>query len=282
MNKKNLKDLKKYPLVVYLLYYPIAQKTLKDFIKYYKEFKSGKKHQLLICFKGFNNNLKSINYWKKRIPLRYTFYLDKELNNDFDIGSFFRVATDYPGRLTLFLNSYAYPNCINWLKIFVNNYSAKSLIGGHGSFGSISSECLSFKYTDLSIYQSIKYGFVHFFYCKLFPNPHIRTSNFLIKAKDFLGLKVDKNKFVKKIFTNYFESGRFGMSAQLLKKGFKLLIVNSENKKFNIHDWINSKTAFLNNQEKLVISDHKTREYDKLSKNKKSELSKMNWGALGL
>ena len=91
-------------------------------------------------------------------------------------------------------------------------------------------------------------------------------------------LKVDKNKFVKKIFTNYFESGRFGMSTQLLKKGFKLLIVNSENKKFNIHDWIYSKTAFFKNQEKLVISDHRTREFDLLPNNMKSELTRINWG----
>ena len=68
------------------------------------------------------------------------------------------------------------------------------------------------------------------------------------------------------------------MSNQLLKKGFKLLIVNSENKKFNVHDWINSKTAFLKNQEKLVISDHRTREFDLLTNDKKKELINMNWG----
>jgi hypothetical protein len=276
LNKKNLKDLKKYPLVVYLLYYPIAQKTLKEFIKSYKKYESGNNHELLICFKGFDSFY--ANKWKKKISIKFKFFKDYDDKNDYDIGSFFRVAKIYSDRLILFLNSYAYPNCNNWLKILIDNYENNSVVGAHGSYGSISSQCLSFKYKNLSIYQSIKYGLVHFFYCKLFPNPHIRTSNFLIKAKDFLGLKVDKNKFVKKIFTNYFESGRFGMSNQLLKKGFKLLIVNLENKKFNIHDWINSKTAFLKNQEKLVISDHRTREFDLLSEDKKKELINMNWG----
>ena len=278
MNKKNLKDLKKNPLVVYLLYYPIAQKTLKDFIKYYKRFNSGKKHQLLICFKGFNYNLKSINFWKKKIPLRYTFYLDKELNNDFDIGSFFRVATDFPGRLILFLNSYAYPNCKDWLKIFINNYEVKSVVGGHGSFGSISSQCLSFKYKNLTFWQSIKYGIIHLINSSIFPNPHIRTSNFLINSNDFISLKINQYKFTNKIHTNYFESGRNGMFNQLLKRNFKLFLVNTDNKKFLKNSWDKSQTAFLGNQEKLVISDHRTREFNLLSNNKKKELTKINWG----
>jgi hypothetical protein len=271
-----MKNLKKNPLVVYLLYYPILEKTLKDFVRNYTKYKSGYDHELLICFKGFDTN--SANKWRKKILIKFNFFKDYDNRNDFDIGSFFRVAKIHSDRLILFLNSYAYPNCHNWLKILIDNYENNSIVGAHGSYGSISSQCLSFKYKDLSIYQSIKYGLVHFFYCKLFPNPHIRTSNFLINAKDFLGLKVDKNKFVKKIFTNYFESGRFGMSTQLLKKGFKLLIVNSENKKFNVDDWIDSKTAFLKNQEKLVISDHRTREFDLLSNDKKKELINMNWG----
>ena len=268
--------MKKKILVVYLLYYPILNKTLKDFIRFYRKYKSGHTHELLICFKGFD--LISANKWKKKISIKYTFFQDNDKRNDFDIGSFFRVAKLYNDRLILFLNSYAYPNCNNWLKIFMDSYEKNSIVGAHGSYGSLSSQCLSFKYKDLSIYKSIKYGLVHFFYCKLFPNPHIRTSNFLIKATDFLCLKVDKNKFTKKIHTNYFESGRFGMSSQLLKKGFKLLIVNSENKKFNVLDWVNSKTAFLNNQEKLVISDHRTREFDLLTNDKKKKLENMNWG----
>jgi hypothetical protein len=280
--KHKIKIFKKNPLIVYLLYYPIAEKTLKHFIRYYKKFKSGYKHELLICFKGFSNDNKIISYWKNKIRLKYTFYLDKELKNDFDIGSFFRVANDNPGRLILFLNSYAFPNCENWLKIYVDNYEYNSVVGAHGSYASLSSECLSFKYKNLSIYKSIKYGIYHLFFCKLFPNPHIRTSNFLIKANDFLSLKYNKNKFVNKIFTNYFESGRYGMSNQLLKKKFKLLVVNSMNKKFNVDKWNESKTAFLSNQDNLVISDHRTRQFDTLNVNQKKQLSKLNWGVFNL
>lgn len=274
----NILKLKKKPLVVYLLYFPIAERTFKDFISCYKKFSSGKRHELLICFKGFNNNCKNISYWKRKIPFKYTFYLDKEIKNDFDIGSFFRVSNSHTKRLILFLNSYAYPKCKNWLKIFCDNYENKSILGGHGSYGSISSQCLSFFYKDLTLLQSIKYGMVHFIYCKLFPNPHIRTSNFFVKSDDFNSLKISHFDFTKKIQNNYFESGRNGMTNQFLKKKFKLYLVNSDNQKFSINNWFQSRTAFLSNQEKLVISDHRTREFDNLNRNNKDKLKKINWG----
>jgi len=272
------KEISKFPLVVYLLYFPIAKKTLKYFINCYLRFISGNKHELLICFKGFDDNYKNIEYWKRKIPLKYTFYLDKSESNDFDIGIYFRVAKDYPDRLILFLNSYAYPNCNNWLRIFTDNYENKTLLGGHGSNGSIASQCLSLKYKNLTLFQSIKYGIVHFTNCPVFPNPHIRTSNFFIKSNDFLSLKTDRFNFNKKIHNNYFESGRFGMSNQLLKKNFKIYLVNSDNKRFLIKDWHKSDTAFFPNQKKLVISDHRTREFDLLPNNMKSELTRINWG----
>ena len=74
----------------------------------------------------------------------------------------------------------------------------------------------------------------------------------------------------------------YGMSNQLLKKNFKLLVVNSMNKKFNVDKWNESKTAFLSNQDNLVISDHRTRQFDTLNVNQKKHLSKLNWGVFNL
>ena len=51
-------------------------------------------------------------------------------------------------------------------------------------------------------------GVIHLLKVKLFPNPHIRTTGFFINSDDLLEVKVNKEKLVKKIETNYFESGR--------------------------------------------------------------------------
>ena len=57
-----------------------------------------------------------------------------------------------------------------------------------------------------------------------------------------------------------------------------MYLVNSDNQKFSINKWFQSRTAFLSNQEKLVISDHRTREFDNLNSNNKDKLKKINWG----
>ena len=100
----------------------------------------------------------------------------------------------------------------------------------------------------------------------------------MIKAKDLLSLKIDKNKFIKKIETNYFESGRKGLSNQLLKRGFNLILVNSDNKSFRIRDWGKSKTFYLDNQEKIIFNDNQTYTYFKASQKKKIKMNKSVWG----
>ncbi len=264
------------PLVVYLAYEPYGINLLKKFLKNYNFYKSGYEHDLLICFKEFDK--KKLNLWSSYISNKFIKFFDQHNVNDFDIGSFLRVAEKFPNRLILFLNSFAKPVVNNWLKIFITNYTAKSIVGGHGVYASASSNFLKFQIENITKFKSIRYGLRHLIRVPLFPNPHIRTSNFLINSNDFLSLKVNREKFKKKIETNYFESGRNSMSNQLKKRGFDLYVVNSENKKFSIKNWPKSNTFSLGNQNKLVISDQRTEFYQKLTQKKKKEVQKIYWG----
>jgi hypothetical protein len=99
-----------------------------------------------------------------------------------------------------------------------------------------------------------------------------------MSAKDFLSLDINKNKLIKKIETNYFEGGRNGMSQQLISRGFKLFIVNSDSKKFSIPEWPKSLTYCCKNQEKLIFGDNRTNEYADANKEIKNKLKKIVWG----
>ena len=273
-----IEDINKFkPIVVYLACKPLGIEHLKRFIKNYKYFDSGHDHDLVICFKQFNN-YKEVDLRKKEISLRFIEFYDDHINIDFDIGSYLRIAKIYPKRKILFLGTYTIPNKKNWLKIFVNHYSEKKLIGSSGSWASLASQFLNFEYSQYTIFQQIRWGLIHFLKVKLFPNPHIRTTGFFINSDDLLLVKVDKQKLVKKIETNYFESGRNSLSSQLLKKGFKLIIVNSDNKSFEVNEWNKSKTFCLDKQEKLIFLDNKTNEYLKASNKIKKKMTKSHWG----
>ena len=63
--------------------------NLKNFIKNYKKFKSGLKHELIICFKNLDlKELRKEKYFKK---IRYTEYIDPS-KNDHEWGSIGRVS----------------------------------------------------------------------------------------------------------------------------------------------------------------------------------------------
>lgn len=266
------------PIVAYIAYEPYGLDYLEKFLKRYNEYPSGYDHELMICFKQFRN--KEIIYeWKKKINVKFTEFDDSNNPNDFDIGSYFRIAKKFPKRHILFLDTHTRPNCNNWLKIYVNHYKENSLLGATGSMSSLSSQFLKFFYNGKhSVFQQIRWGIHHLKKVQLYPNPHIRTTAFFLNAKDLLSLDFDTKKFVKKIETNYFEGGRDGLSNKLLKKGFKLLVVNSDDKSFDIPDWKKSQTFYLQKQEKLIFIDNRTEEYHKSNEIEREKMRKFTWG----
>ena len=265
------------PIVVYLACKPLGIEYLKDFVKNYKYFDSGYNHDLIVCFKQFEN-YKELDPWKKEISLKFIEFYDDNSQMDYDIGSYLRIAKSYPKRKILFLGTYTVPNKKSWLKIFLNHYSEKTIIGSSGSWASLASQFLNLEYSQYTIFQQIRWGLFHLLKVKLFPNPHIRTTGFFINSDDLLEVKVNKEKLVKKIETNYFESGRNSLSNQLLRKGFRLIIVNSDNKSFDINEWNKSKTFCLDNQEKLIFLDNKTNQFLKASNKIKKKMTQSHWG----
>ena len=268
---------KEIPIVAYVAYGPFGIEYLKRFVSSYTKFKSGCKHKLLICFKGFSNTYE-LEEWKKIINHDFIELFEKNEKNDFDIGSYFRIAEAYKDNLILFLDTHTRMNCDNWLKIFLDNYRSKRLIGATGSFASISSQFLGFYYTQYSKFQQLRWGLYHWRRFKLFPNPHIRTTGFFLRGLDLLNLDFDRNKFDKKIETNYFESGRKNITLQLKKQGYEVGLVNSDNIFFETSQWKNSNTYCLNAQKKLIFIDNRTEEYNLSDNKKKKKMTKFCWG----
>ena len=268
------------PVVAYLAYEPYGITYLEQFLDNYKKFNSGYDHELLICFKSFKN-IENITHWKNVINKRsinFVDYTDIQEKSDFDINSYLRIAKDYVDRHILFLNTYTKPNCNNWLKIFINHYKNKSIIGATASMASLSSQFLNFFYDKHSKFQQLRWGIKHLIHVKLFPNPHIRTTAFFLSAEDLLSLNYNKIKLTNKIETNYFEAGRYGLSSQLLKKGFELILINSDNKSFQIKEWKNSETFCLGSQKKLIFVDNRTEEYANCSREEREKRTKSCWG----
>jgi len=266
MNTKNL--------VVYLFTKYDDDTSLLNFIKNYTQHPAGKIHKLLICFKLIDKKkilflesiLKKINYIQFIDPCRY---------NDFDFGSYKRVAMLYPKYNILFLNSHSYPNTDMWLSKLLRYNENKTLIATSASYESLYTSLKLKKFYKFFSYLKKKLDYKNKFYP--FPNPHIRTASFLIKGSDFI-------KFIKnrKIFNKedawQIESGKNNITNFFKQKKYKILIVNSDGEKFGLDNCKFSETFNYRTQKKCIISDKHTRKYIKSTNYEKKLFEFSTWG----
>ena len=248
--------------------------TFLKFLKNYRKFKSGVKHKLIICFKNLSEAEKK-NFKKKIKKINFIEYIDNNMINDYDLGSYFRICQKYKNAIFLFLSGHCYPVKNNWLKLLIRHYKKNTIIAPTGSYESMNS--LPFNIRN-NFFKNIYFKFFLLINFYKFPNPHFRTSSFMISANNFLKYKFTNIK--KKIDVNIIESGKKSLTNFFKKKNIKIYIVNSDGKAFAEQEWKNSETYAYKKQAKLIISDNRTRKYHKLSNNKKIKKEIIVWGKL--
>jgi hypothetical protein len=264
-----------HKIVCYLYTIFDERKTLVDFVKHYKKYKSGLNHKLVICFKLFTfNEVVSLRKYLKDI--NYIEFVDPGKTNDWDFGSYKRVSKLYFNKDILFLSSHSYPICNNWLKKLFLFKKRNTVVAPTASYESlVDSVKLKYKFHKIIRYFIRKYFFIKNF--DNFPNPHFRTSSFLINSKIFFNFIKDK-KLSNKVDTLKIESGKKGLTHYLKKKNIKILVVNCDSKKYEENEWKISETYNFLKHDKSIISDKHTRKFLKLNNNDKNKARLMVWG----
>ena len=261
-------------LVCYLFTSFDDKQSLIKFLKHYKINAAGASHTLLICFKLLN--IQKIIFFRNLLKgIKHIEFIDPILFNDFDFGSYKRVSEKYKSHIILFLNSHSYPLKKNWLKKLLYHYKERTLIGTSASNESLLTS-LKFKKIHKIISFLIKLiRFKNKF--KPFPNPHIRTSSFLIKGADFNSF-IKNKKITCKEDAWFMESGLGGLTNYFKRKNYNIFVINSDGLKFTESNWKLSETYNHLNQSKSLISDKHTRKYLKLSNQKRLVASFNSWG----
>lgn len=109
-----------------------------------------------------------------------------------------------------------------------------------------------------------------------YPNPNIRSNGFMMARKDFLD-------FTPKIITTKeqtygIESGHNSLTARIVSRGQRAVVVGANGLIYDQQDWPNSDTFRRNRQHNKLFSDNQTRDYDKMSPARKRLMEQWSWG----
>ena len=262
------------PIVCYLYTIFDDFSSLKNFKDNYLKYNSGLNHDLIICLKLIKSD--DINKIKNNLlVLKYQIFIDPFPKNDYDFGTYKRVAEKYYSRDIFFLNSHSYPVSNDWLKKLMKYKTKNTLIGTSASYESvINSIKLKKKYKLISYFFKIYKYKKNFF---SFPNPHIRTSSFLISGKLFLDF-IKNKKINTKEDAWKIESGKQSLSNFFKKKNYDIFVINADGERFLEHNWKKSETYCYKNQTKTIISDKHTRKYLLSNKIERGDIQFKVWG----
>lgn len=256
----------------------------QNFLESYGRNDGGLKHELLVIFKGFNEGKEPVEYERFLVP-----YPHKSLfvpDHGFDVDAYFAASSGFDCGYFCFLNSFSILLDKDWLSKMYRAISEKDvgLVGATGSYESMytdQTEAYRNVIKPLSFFSPLRLRVR----CRLakwkrqfamFPNYHVRTNGFMISAE--LMRKIKHKTFSTKFDAWRFESGKNGLTSQILNMNLRALIVGKDGRSYEKEDWFRSNTFWQGEQANLLVADNQTKTYMKSDLEEKRRLSRLAWG----
>ncbi len=245
---------------------------LVQFLDSYRKYPAGVDHDLLMLFKGFP---------EQKIPEEYENVL-REFSHrrlhvkdwGFDITSYFKAATSIRADYFCFLNSFSIVLAKDWLSK-LHHAVIRPGVGVAGATGSYQGICPDWRVArdagDLFGRPRWKQTFLNFplvarlntfqrsISIPYYPNPHVRTNAFMLRRETMLSLRPKLTLTKGQAYR--FESGKSGMTRQILEMGKTACVVGRDGSVYDMKEWKTSNTFWISEQQNLLISDNQTRRY---------------------
>ncbi len=276
--------------VIHLVWLPYGIDHFKVFINSYINSEPNYKHQLIIAFNGMaleypNKINEYLSFMETRnVKADKCLYFD----NGQDIEIYQKSAAAVNTKFVFIFNTFSEIGIKNWLKYYIDNFTDQvGVISATSSYQSNYSTVFQthpFKWESAKgfLYNYRKYKlfikalFYWRFLFKPYPNPHVRTTGFMVRREEFLS--INPGRINNKFKAYQFESGRKGMTNYYLKKGLKVLVMDKFGKTYGPDEFKNSDTFWIGEQENLLVSDNQTRIYRDADPAYRKLLTKLAWG----
>ena len=91
-------------------------------------------------------------------------------------------------------------------------------------------------------------------------------------------LSVQPGPLRSKLDLHRFESGRAGLTRQILRMGLQVLVVGCDGQAYEPDRWYESETYRRAGQRNLLIGDNRTRQFEDAAAGQQAVLARLAWG----
>lgn len=253
---------------------------------------AGAGHDLVLVFKGFPGD-RVVQEYEALLagrPHQRLFVRDA----GYDISAYLAAARELPHSYLCFLNSFSVALAPDWLAILYSQAIRREvgIAGATGSYLSLRSALDHPPYLNpnhprykqfllkwFPVLRTARNFALRPVYNRLydpFPNYHVRTNSFLMRREIMLAIPAPRIR--PKFQAHSFESGRKGLTRQVIAMGKLPIIVGKDGRGYPPEEWHLSDTFWQSNQQNLLVADNRTEHYRKGSLETRRYYAVHAWG----
>jgi hypothetical protein len=264
--------------VVHLVWAPLGPAPLRDFLGSYHAHPPGAQHELIVLYNGADLvgassglSAEALATELQGIPHRLISFERSFV----DLAAYGEAARRLEYGRLCFLNSYSVILADDWLGHLARAFHQPDvgLAGASGSWES-QAEWVRGK-ARYWAYQLARSRRARHDYPR-FPNPHIRTTAFMLDRRAVLEAGVDR--VGDKHDAYLLESGSWSITRQVQARGLRAVVVGRDGRRYDLEDWPSSATYRSAGQENLLVADNRTRDWDRASPRLRRRLTRDAWG----
>jgi hypothetical protein len=265
--------------VAHLVWAPLGPAPLRDFLRSYHAHLAGAEHELAIVLNGAGPEGPADEVCRETLlaELEGTEHRLIELERPvLDLAAYGLTAQRLEHERLCFLNSYSVIFAADWLGNLARALedSSVGLVGASGSWESqaewVRGKVRHWPY-QLAGLRNTRRDYPRF------PNPHIRTTAFMLKRSVLLelGLELAHDKHA----TYLLESGYRSITARVAALGLRSVVVGRDGCAYDVDAWPTSHTYRSGGQDNLLVGDRRTADWLQAPNRLRKRLSRDAWGA---
>jgi hypothetical protein len=266
--------------------------AVKKFFDAYSAFPPGCPHDLIVISKGWVDVEERSEL--ERMAQKHSASIINFPDHEYDFGAYMRLVPTLHQDWICFLSTNSRPRVDGWLKfLWMAARSDEKNVGAVGPTGSLGTiaqfpypppptanlrALLLFPLLPLRLLFHAMWFILKIKDFPIFPNPHIRSSTFMVRRDVFTDFTA-KNKMPHTKYQAYMlESGRKGLTAFVKDLGLKTLVAGADGKVYEPDQWINSRTFRFPGSLNLLVEDRQTITYEMSDIKNKRALEMAAWG----